>query len=95
MANKPAYIPTQVGGNNVTYVNGGYGYYSGGTWMMLTAQHMLITDMMIHSYAPHTYGISTTVHHNSGSVVVAVIFGLLGIIVIGSFIYLIIRDDRW
>lgn len=81
MSNRPDNIPQSYQGHTTVYVGGRYGYNDPmGNFMMYTAANMIVTDMMIHSYAPHaTYYNNNQVAHGNG-VIAGFIVGLFFLI---------------
>jgi len=86
MANRPSHIPQTYGGSPTVYVGGSYGYYNPtGMFLAYTAQQMLITDMMMHSYAPQVY--QGNPHHAVNS-----IFAVLCGIFVVSMIVVVVKN---
>lgn len=88
MANRPTYVPTTYQGHNTVYMGGRYGYYDPmGSFMAYGAMHMIISDSMMHSYAPNAYNSHVVVHRRGagtlifsflfGFIIVAIIFGIV------------------
>lgn len=92
MANRPSYIPPSYNGHTTVYVNGRYGYYDPmGTFLMYTAANMIITDGMMHSYAPMAYQTYATPYNRFGTVMAGVI-GIIFLLLVLMFIIGIIRS---
>jgi hypothetical protein len=88
MASRPSHIPQSYGGYNTTYnINtGGYGYYgAGNVWVPYLATHMIISDAMMHSYAPNAYNQHVVVHRSGGGVMIGVLigFGVIAVVCMG------------
>lgn len=88
MSNRPDNIPKSYQGNTTVYVGGRYGYSDPmGNFMAYTAMNMIVTDMMVHSYAPHaTYHQQPVVVHRSSAGIVAIavvfIFVFVGVFIV-------------
>lgn len=82
MASRPSHIPQSYQGHTTVYNmnSGGYGYYSGGLWMPYLVSHMIISDSMMHSYAPNAY--NTHVVHHQGGLGIGVFAGVLALLVV-------------
>ena len=98
MANRPDHIPQSYQGRPTAYYGGSYGYYDPmGSFIAYTATQMIVTDMMLHSYAPHAaYHTAPTrvVYANSNGGGAGVVIGVLvGIVCVGALFALVIRNN--